>query len=330
MEYRELGTSEIDVSRIGMGLWAISRDETWGPQDEAQSIETIRAAIDAGVTYFDAAEVYGGGYAEEVFGKAIEGYDRDDLVVSTKVWRANLRPDDLRDALWASLERLGTDYVDVYHVHWPSREIPIEETVETLRELREEGTIRAIAVSNFGPRDLDDLLEIERPATNQLPYSLLWRAIEYEIRERCVENDVGITAYSPLAQGLLAGLWDSPEEVPDGRAKTRWYSSDRPATEHDEPGAEEETFETVGKIEEICAEAGVSTVHAALAWVLSRPAVDTVLVGGRSPEEIRDSASAADLELPDETLAELTRVTEDLKETLGSNPDMWMSDSRYR
>ena len=330
MEYRELGTSEIDVSRIAMGLWAISEDDTWGPQDEAQSIDAIHAAIDEGITYFDTAEAYGRGYSEEVLGKAIDGYDREDLVLSTKVWRANLRPADLREACTASLERIGTDYIDVYHVHWPNHDLPLEETIDTLRELREEGTIRTVAVSNFGQADLTDLLELERPVTNQLPYSLLWRAIEHDIRDLCLDHDVGITAYSPLAQGLLVGRWDTPEDVPEGRAQTRWYSSDRPATDHDEPGVEAETFEAIDEIRGICADAGVSTVHAALAWVLSRPGVDTVLVGGRSPEEIRDSARAVDLELGSDMLEELTRVTDELKETLGPNPDMWLSDSRYR
>jgi aryl-alcohol dehydrogenase-like predicted oxidoreductase len=329
MRYTELGESGIEVSTVSMGLWAISNDETWGPQDENNSIEAIRTAIDVGINFFDTAEAYGGGYSEEVLGKALEGHDREDVVVATKASPNNLRPEDLREALEGSLERLDTDYVDIYYLHYANPDVPIEDTAETLRNLREEGKIRAPAVSNFGPRDLTEILDHVHVVTNQLPYSLLWRPIEHELLDLCAESDVGVTCYSPLAQGLLADIWASPDEVPDGRARTRLYSRDRPMADHDETGVEKEVFEALDRIREICREEEITMVHAALAWVLARPGVSNILVGGRNPAEVRDSAKATEVDLGDDVLDRLTAATDPVKRALDENPDPWESNSRY-
>ena len=330
MEYRQLGASELEVSAISMGLWAISGDDTWGPQDEAAALEAIDTAIEVGINYFDTAEVYGDGHSERLLGTALAGHDRADVIVSSKVARKNLAPADLYRACEASLERLGTDYIDVYHIHWPNHDVPLAKTIDAMRSLRDDGLIRHIAVSNFGPRDLTDLLTLERPVTNQLPYSLLWRAIEYEIADRCIDHGVGITAYSPLAQGLLVPLWDTPDDVPDGRARTRLFSSDRPMASHGEAGVEDLLFATIKRFTAICEEYAINPIHAALAWTLSRPGVDHVLVGGRSPEEIRESAAAVDCTLPADVTDRLTAATANLMSELGPNPDLWHADSRYR
>lgn len=330
MDYCTLGTSDIAVSEISMGLWWISRDETWSPADEDAAIDTIHAAIDAGVNYFDTAERYDDGYSEKVLGKALADRDRDDVYVSTKVRSSNLRPSDLREACEASLDRLQMDYIDVYHIHWPNHGVSLADTMETMRELRQEGKIREIGISNFGPRDLQETCSVGQPITNQLPYSLLWRPIEHEIRDRCQEHEVGITCYSPLAQGLLVPLWEAPDEVPDTPAMTRLFSGDRPQSLHDESGAERETFQTLDRIQMLCDEADISMVQAALAWVLSRPGVDHVLVGGRTPEEIQENVRASEVSVSDKLLQRLTAATEELKKTIGPNPDMWYSESRYR
>jgi len=330
MEYTTLGETDLEISRIGLGLWNISGGSDWEKTDERQAVETIQTAYDNGITFFDTAEAYGDGYSEEVLGKALEGIDRDDVVVASKVWSDNLAYDDLKQACEDSLDRLGTDYIDVYYVHYQNPEIPIEETMRAMNELQEEGKIRVPAVSNTGPQDLEATLDHGRVEANQVPYNLLWRAIEYEVADAARENDVDLVGYSPLAQGMLTGQYSSPEEYPEGRMRTRHFSGDRPEARHGEAGAEEETFETVERVREICESYDRDLIEVALAWPLHQDGVAAVLAGASSPEHVADNAEAADVDLSADLLAELDEATADLKETLGPNPDPWQSDSRYQ
>jgi len=329
MKYQRLGKTEIKVSVICMGCWAIAGDRTWGPQRESDSIRAIETALDVGINFFDTAEGYGNGYSEEVLGKALS-HRRKDAVIATKVSSSHLSPEKLTWACENSLRRLKTDYIDLYQLHWPSRMVPIEETLEVMQKLKDEGKIRAIGVCNFGRRDLKEALAYSHIETDQLPYSLLWRSIEYEILPTCLENEVGILCYSPLAQGLLTGKFRSPEEVPDGRARTRHFSGQRPLARHGEKGAERETFAAIEEIRKISEELSVPMNELALGWLLSRKGVISVIAGARNAEQVRQNARAADLKLSSEVVDRLTEVTETLKEKLGPNPDMWQSESRIR
>jgi len=329
MQYRELGTSGIEVSVIAMGCWALAGDMTWGPQDDRDSIAAVHAALDAGVNLFDTAEAYGDGSSEEVLGRALQGH-RDRAIIATKVSPEHLAPPDLRASCEASLRRLRTDVIDLYQIHWPSRTVPLAQTVAALQELRDEGKIRAYGVSNFGVGDLQDLLQLTPCTSNQLPYSLLWRVIEAEIQPVCVQHGISIIAYSPLEQGLLTGKFHSPHEVPDGRARTRFFSGKRPLARHGEPGHEQETFATIERIRAIADKAGVPMADLALSWLLYQPGVTTVLAGSRKPEQITQNAGAASVALSDDILAELDAATRPLKEALGTNPDHYQSESRFR
>jgi myo-inositol catabolism protein IolS len=329
MKYRKLGKTDIAVSVVSMGCWAIGGGAMWGPQDEAESIATVHAALDAGVNFFDTAEGYADGHSELVLGRALAGR-RDEAVIATKVSPGRLSSEGVREACERSLGRLQTDYIDLYQIHWASRTIPLVETVEALEKLRQQGKVRAIGVCNFGIGDLSDLLALGWVETNQLPYSLLWRAIEYEIRPRCVDEGIGILCYSPLAQGLLAGKFASPDEVPAPRARSRHFSGDRPQSRHREAGCEVETFAAVERIRAICDRMGQPMAKVAVAWLFHQPGVTSVIAGARRPDQIRQTAQAADLELPPEIIAELSKATEEVRQILGPNPDMWQSVSRFR
>lgn len=329
MKYRQLGKTDITVSVVAMGCWAIVGDWVWGEQDEQESIATIRTALDVGVNFFDTAEGYGDGYSEIVLGQALAGR-RDEAVIATKVSETHLSDDEIQKACERSLRRLGTDYIDLYQVHWPNHDIPIVKTMEALEKLRNQDKIRAIGVCNFGIGDLTDLLSIGHCETDQLPYSLLWRGIEYEIQPKCVENDVGILCYSPLAQGLLTGKFASAGDVPDGRARTRHFATSRSLARHGEDGCEAETFASVERVRRISAEMGASMAEVSLAWVLHQPGVTAVLAGARRPDQIKQNARAAALELPPEIVSELTQATDELKLKLGTNLDQYQSDSRFR
>ena len=329
MKYRPLGKTAIGASVVSMGCWAIVGDGTWGSQDEAESIATIHAARVAGVTLFDTAEAYGQGYSETVLGRALAGR-RQEAVIASKVSGRNLPPEAVRQACERSLQRLQTDYIDLYQVHWPSRVTPLAETLAALEELRQEGKVRAVGVCNFGPGDLADLLARGWAETNQLPYSLLWRAIEHQIQQRCVDAGIGILCYSPLAQGLLTGKFASAAEVPDGRARTRLFSGERAMARHGQAGREEQAFAAIARVRQISVEVGQPLARVALAWLLHQPGVTSVIAGARRPEQIRETARAADLELPAEVVQSLGEATTELKQSLGPDPDMWQAESRFR
>ena len=329
MKYHRLGKTDIVVSFVAMGCWAIAGDRVWGPQDEAESIATVEAALDAGVNFFDTAEGYGDGHSELVLGRALANH-RHEAVIATKVSRSHLSADQVREACEQSLRRLQTDYIDLYQIHWPGHTVPLAETIQALEMLREQGKVCAIGVCNFGPGDLSDLLDVRRVESNQLPYSLLWRAIEYQIRQRCIEADMGILCYSPLAQGLLTGKFVSPDDVPQGRARTRHFSKDRPLARHGEPGCETETFVAIEEIRRISDRIDQPLAKVALAWLLHQPGVTSVIAGARRPDQIKQTAQAADLALSPDVVGQLTDATEEIKRLLGPNPDMWQSESRFR
>jgi len=328
MKYRTLGSTDIQVSTICMGCWGLAGDFHWGPQDDAESSATVHAALDAGVNFFDTAEAYGNGRSEEVLGRALKGV-REKAVIASKVLPKNLAPDALIRSCETSLQRLNTDYIDLYQIHWPSRDIPFEESWAVLERLQREGKVRAIGVSNFGAVDLSTLLAVGKPISNQLPYSLLFRAIEYGTQQLCVENDISILAYSPLLHGLLTGKYETADQLSETRARTRHYSKDRPHTRHSESGCEAETTAAMRAIRRIGDELGQSMTHVSLAWLLHQSGITSVITGMRRPEQARDSARAADLILPPEALQQLDKATRPVKECLGPNLDMWQTESRF-
>jgi aryl-alcohol dehydrogenase-like predicted oxidoreductase len=329
MEYRRLGKTDIDVSVIGLGCWPFGGGEYWGDQDDQDSIDTVHAALDAGINFFDTAEGYEDGVSEQVLGRGLAGR-RSEAIVATKVSMPNLRPDDVITACERSLGNLQMDYVDLYQIHWPNHDVPLADTVGALQRLKEQGKTRAIGVSNFAVGDLTEMLSLSECEVDQLPYSLLWRVIEREIQPLCVEKGVGIICYSSLAQGLLTGRYKDADEVPEGLTQSRWYSSERPLAGHGEPGVEGEVFAALDELRAIAAEAGMSMATMALAWVKARPAVTTFLVGARNPTELAWNLPVTETSLSPEIIAKLETATEPVKEKLGTNADMWVVPSRMR
>ena len=329
MRYRTLGRTDIEVSTVAMGCWAIVGDETWGPQDEDDAIAAIKTAREVGITFFDTAEAYGDGYSEELLGRVLSD-EREEVVIASKVSASHLREEDVKEACEASLDRLQTDYIDLYQIHWPNWDIPLQETCSALEELQEEGKIRAIGVSNFGPRDLTDVLDRCRVETDQVAYNLLWRGIEDQLQPLCLKNDVSVLPYCPLQQGLLTGKFEEADDVPEGRARTRHFSGERPQARHGQPGAEEETFKAIDEIRDVAEEIEEPMANVALSWLLSRLSVASVLAGARNPEQVRQNARAGDLALPETVLARLTHITLPLKEQFDGSLDMWQAESRLR
>ena len=200
MEYRRLGGSSVEVSQIGLGTWGMS-GAFWGAADDAESIRVIHRALELGVTLIDTAEAYGKGHAEEVVGKALAGR-RDRAVIATKVMASRLDPQELQAALEGSLRRLQTDYVEVYFIHWPNPDFPIGPTMEALERLRADGRIRAIGVSNFGPRRWIGRANTARSMCCSRPTTCCGGRSKRRHCPYCRKHNIGVMPYSGLAQGL--------------------------------------------------------------------------------------------------------------------------------
>ena len=322
MKYRMLGNSSLEVSVVTLGCMTFTGDSNWGPQDEKDSVETVRAAYDAGITFFDTAEGYADGMTETLLGKAL-GADRKRVMIASKVSASNLTKEKLIASCEASLKRLGTDYLDLYQIHWPSREIPIEETMDALLRLKEQGKIREIGVSNYGVLDLDTVLTYNVVVSNQLAYNMLFRGIEYSVLPKCMENGIGVLTYSSLAQGLLSGKYKTADDFPVGRARTKIFSKNREGARHGLDGCEELAFAAIDKIRSICADIGEDMADVALAWSLAQPGITSVIAGGRTAAQALQNAKGADITLAPDVLSALNKATEAVKAHLGDDADPW-------
>ncbi|MFH1009312.1 MAG: aldo/keto reductase [Candidatus Latescibacterota bacterium] len=313
MDYRKLGKSDLEISRIGFGCWAMANDAQWGPIDEEEAIRTVHMALSEGVNFFDTAEAYGNGHSEEVLGRALKGR-RDRALVATKVIGEHLAGDQVADALEASLRRLQTDYVDLYQIHWPSRNVPLGETMEVLCRLKAQGKIRHIGVSNFGVGDLAEVLPFGVVVSDQLPYSLFWRAIEVSIVAACLQEDISIICYSPLGQGLLTGKFAHRSEIPEGnRTRTRLYADEALAL----------AFPALEKLRSLSERLGATMAQVSLAWLLAQPGVTTVIAGAKNRSQFAENAGAARVSLNEEDLSALGALSQPLHDFLGDDPDMW-------
>ena len=330
MRYATLGDTGIEVSRMALGCWPFAGGRVWGPQDDDDSIAAVHASLDAGVNFFDTAEGYSDdSNSEEVLGRALIGR-RADAVIATKIGNTNLHPSVVAEHCDASLERLQTDYIDLYQIHWPNHDVPIEDTMAELLKIQDSGKIRALGVCNFAVRDLTDILECGAIVTNQLPYNLLWRALEFAIKPTCVANDVGVICYSPLQQGMLTGRYATADDVPPGLSRTRHFNKNRKQAIHGEEGCEEETFATIASVLSIAEEVGEHPAKISLAWLLAQEGVTSLLVGARNPAEVALNTPTFDYDLPSDVVAALSDATDGLKQTLGENADFWQSPGRMR
>lgn len=317
MQLRRLGKTDIHVSAIVMGTWQTGKS-MWTGIDDEQSTHAIRSAMEAGITTFDTAEGYGNGHSEKVLGKVI-GSHRGEVRILSKVFSNHLKYDQVIDACNRSLKNLGTDYLDLYQIHWPagafgSRIVPVEETMRALTHLKDQGKIRAIGVSNFSLDQLKEISAIGPIESLQPPYSLLWRHLETDILAWCRDHQVTVLAYSPLAQGLLTGKFgpDHRFEKGDHRSKNRLFHAN--------------VFPQVQKVLDalrpIAAEKGLSMAQLALAWVIAKPGV-CAIAGARNARQSVDNAKAAEVTLSAAELAELERISRPVTDLIDDNPVMW-------
>ncbi|HEX3786345.1 MAG TPA: aldo/keto reductase [Pseudonocardiaceae bacterium] len=308
MKERQLGTTGPRVAALGLGAMGMS--DLYGPADEQESIATIHAALDAGITLLDTGDFYGMGHNEMLIRDALHDRVRDDVTISVKFgalrdpaggWAGNdTRPAAVKNFLAYTLRRLGTDHVDIYRPARLDPAVPIEDTVAAIGELVQAGYVRHIGLSEVGAETLRRAQAVHPISDLQIEYSLLSRGIEQEILPVTRELGVGVTAYGVLSRGLLSGHW-SPEREP-GAADFRTYS----------PRFQGENLTRnlalVDALREVAEAREVTVAQVAIAWVLAQSANVVALVGARSRDRLAESLGAAELKLTAEDLAAIERA----------------------
>ena len=315
MHYRNFGTSDLVTSVIGFGGWPMGRGH-YGSFDDEEVVRAVHLAVDLGVTLFDTAAGYGEGEGEKLLGRALEGR-RDRVVLVSKGGLMELREgtrerNSSREALTKGLEdsltRLGTDYLDLYLIHWPDVARPFSEPMEAFADFREEGKIRYGGVSNFSPQQMRESMDTFPIVCNQVGYHLFDFRPEAEVFPFCRENGLGVMVYGPMAHGLLTGTMtpDTTFEDNDWRRTLEAFG---------QPLFEGEHFlgnlKKVDALKEIAGEHGRTVAQLALAWVLSTPVVSVALAGTRRTVEIEENVLAADWNLTPDLLDEITAVVTD-------------------
>ena len=332
MKQNPVPNTDLVVSQLCFGCWGVASDFHWGDRVEDESVAAMLAAVEVGVNFFDTAPVYGDGASETLLGRVMkENGLRDSLVVASKVPPNRMKPEEIVAACEASLQRLQTDHIDIYQTHWTNRDVPLADTWDSLLQLQTQGKVRHVGVCNMGLGDLDEISPRQRPVTNQLPYNLLWRMIETEIMPRCRADNIGMLIYSPLMHGMLADKYRTAADVPDGRARSRHFTTERSLARHGEPGCEEETFAALDLIRELASQLDRPMSDLALSWIAQQDGITSVIAGARNADQLKENVAGLDTLLANDAVSQLNAATEKLKTALGPNPDMWDGgeDSRY-
>jgi aryl-alcohol dehydrogenase-like predicted oxidoreductase len=321
MELRRLGQSDVMVTPMAFGAWAVG-GWMWGGAEEQASIRAIRAAYDLGITTIDTAPVYGFGRSEELVGKALEGVSRETYQILTKFgmnWKTEqgeyffdsqdndgkpfkmfkcASKQKITQECEDSLQRLKTDYIDVYQIHWPDNTTPISETFEAVQRLIEQGKVRAAGVCNYNVQQVEEALRTINLASNQAPYSMINRAIEKDVLPQAIERGLGVIAYSPLQRGLLTGKIKPGHKFGEGdtREGNRFYTDENI----------NRTNNLLEKIKPIAEKHHATVGQLVISWTIQRTGITCVLVGARDETQVADNAKALDFTLTDEDLDEIT------------------------
>ncbi len=331
MEKRSLGLAALPVSPIAFGAWAIG-GWMWGGSDKKDSLRAIHVCLDLGITSIDTAPIYGFGHSEELVGEAIKG-KRDRYEILTKcgmLWEGKkgghffttndnsgvqreIYTYSGRESIIAecedSLRRLGTDYIDLYQVHWPDSTTPIEEAMEAFRILMEQGKIRAAGVSNYSVEQMEQASSVVELSSNQVPYSMVRREIEQDVVPWCLDNTCGILAYSPLQRGLLTGKITPDYPFAPGDS--------RPETPHFKVNNLIETNKFLDEIRPLAEEKGATLSQLVIAWTLCQPGITVALVGARTEEQVKQNAGALDVQLSADEVDMINKKLEKLNLDLG-------------
>jgi len=317
LKYRSIGRTDIKITPILMGTWQTGKKDWVGIEDKV-STRAIQAAFDSGINAFDSAEAYGAGESERILGNTL-AHVRDRIVYVTKVSPNHLKCDQVLQACHRSLKNLKTDYIDLYMVHWPAgswgtKKIPIEETMGAMNELKHQGKIRAIGVSNFSFPQLKEATQFSIIESLQPPYSLFWRHVESNTMPYCLKNQITLLAYSPLAQGLLTGKFDLSHQFDekDNRSRNRLFEGENAERAH----------RALDRLRPIARRYDLSLGQLALAWAIAQPGTSAI-AGARNEKQVIENAKAAEVRLSDADLKEMDVIGRTVTDPMDDNPVMW-------
>ncbi len=310
MEYTHLGESGLEVSRLGFGCLNFGSEQPWMVHDHEEAVEVIDQALELGINFFDTANAYSWGESEEILGKAIAERDRAELAVATKVYfpmhegpnGQGLSRKHVLDQAHASLDRLGTDYIDLYQIHRWDDNTPIEETLSTLDRLIDEGTVRYVGASTMPAWKFMKMLHAadvnnyERFVSMQCEYNLVDRHEEANILPLCDDQEIGVIPWSPLGGGFLAGKYERGKDPEEGRASVYEFTRKR---------FTDENWDVLDVVRELAEEKDATAAQVSLAWLLHKEIVDSPIVGPRTLDHLEDDVGALDIELNDEEIERL-------------------------
>ncbi|MDE6169148.1 MAG: aldo/keto reductase [Acetatifactor sp.] len=305
MEYRKLGDSKIQVSPIIVGCWSMGGDY-FGSVEDRDSMACIETYLENGVQTFDTAEIYGKGRAEEVLGQALKGHDRESCTVISKVWPTRYAADDMENACDGTLKRLGTDYLDVYFLHYPPVGISIAQAMENISRLKEKGKIKAIGVSNFSMEQLQEAAGYGKVDVIQPCYNLLWRYGDKDLLPWCSQNNTGVIPYSTLAQGLLTGKFQKDTPITGGRAKAALF----------QPGVYERCLEVTEELVSIGRRYGKSATQICINWLVNYGKITAPIVGGADQAHALENIRALELKLEPAEYERIDEVSRNFCSTL--------------
>lgn len=314
MDYVTLGRSDLEVSRLCMGTWNMDGRGGWGPKEDAQSIELIRHAQDGGCNFFDTAHGYGDGHAEEVLGRALRDGRREQAVVSTKIMQKSNGRGYVERQLDRALKRMRMDYVDIYIVHWPNLSMEFEPFLEQMAQVAMTDKVRRIGVSNCWMDRLP--LAVQYGAVVlQPPLNIVWRRLTEDVLTFCETNGVGVTPYSPLAQGLLTGRFSRSDDEPHTGVRERNLLFQEPVFSH--------AKETARLVDDIADDHGCTSAQVALAWLLRTPGVTAPIVGASSRHQWDQNVGSLNVQLTDEEYERLSASGQSVWDDLPDKSSMW-------
>mgnify|MGYP001038353460 CR=1 FL=1 len=321
MQTRKLGNTDMELTTVGLGTWAMGGpwQYGWGPQDDDEALGAIEEALEVGIDWIDTAPAYGLGHSEELIGQVLKGMDTLPIIASKCgiLWNEKkekvtcLKKESIRKECEDSLRRLGVDVIDLYQMHWPDPDEDVEEGWEEMAKLADEGKVRYLGASNFAVEQMERVRKIYPPVSLQPPYSMLHRGVEDGLLDYCAQMNIGVIVYSPMQRGLLTGKFDN-----DRLAGLAIDDHRRGVPDFQEPRFSA-ILDLVDKLKAIAERSGRTCAELAISWTLRRAEVTAAIVGARRPGQIAETATASDWDLSEEDIAEIDGLLSEFEGQVG-------------
>jgi aryl-alcohol dehydrogenase-like predicted oxidoreductase len=291
--------------RLALGCWAMGAD-AWGRQEDEDSLQALREAVAGGMNHLDTAEGYGNGHSEKVVGQFLSEYsDREKIFLATKGFASSRPGYTIAEKIDRSLQRLQTDYVDLYYIHWPRQGKEMSPFIEALQKAKDSGKIRAVGVSNFTVEQMQSVRDAGKIDVHQLCYNLFWRYPERDLIPYCIENEISVVTYSSLAEGTLTGKFPKDVKFEEGDHRGE-------ETVYFEEGTWPKVYAGVEKLKQVADQCNLPVMYLGIQWLASRLGVKSILIGARNAQQARQNAKALDNPVDEDTLHRVDAIGEEV------------------